>query len=169
MKSVSIGELAEMLGVCTKTLRRWHTTGKLIPDFITLGNHRRYLLSSVIPLLGLPEDNTSNDRINVCYSRVSSSPQKDDLERQTSRLKDYTETNKINAEFIQDIGSGINYRKQGLQRLLRLIISSKVNVIYVTHRDRLMRFGFELIESISLIFGTKIVVVNNSLATEESF
>jgi predicted site-specific integrase-resolvase len=169
MKSVSIGELAEMLGVCTKTLRRWHAEGKLIPDFITPGSHRRYLLSSIVPILGLPVDKNNSDRINICYSRVSSSPQKDDLERQAQRLKEYTKTNKIKAEEIQDIGSGINYRKQGLQRLLRLIISSKVNVIYVTHRDRLMRFGFELIESIASIFGTRIVVVNSSIATEESF
>ncbi len=169
MKSVSIGELAEMLGVCTKTLRRWHADGKLIPDFITFGGHRRYYLKSIVGLLGLPESSPDPARINICYSRVSSAEQKDDLQRQTEKLQDYTKQNGIVAESIKDVGSGINYRKQGLRRLIHLIISSKVNTIYITHRDRLLRFGFELVESIASMYGTNIVIIQDSLATQESF
>lgn len=63
---------------------------------------------------------------------------------------------------ISDLGSGINYKKKGLKRLLALILDSKIDCIMITHKDRLLRFGFQLIETICEFFGTRIEILDNS-------
>jgi predicted site-specific integrase-resolvase len=65
-------------------------------------------------------------------------------------------------KIISDIGSGINYRKKGLSELLTLISTNQVNTLYIVHKDRLVRFGYELIEQICKIHDVEIEIINQS-------
>jgi predicted site-specific integrase-resolvase len=141
---ISIGETAELLGVSVGTLRRWDREGALTSDNRTAGNHRRYWLGRVLSKLGkqLPGD----DGLTVCYARVSSHDQKADLERQGEKLLEHcAEAGLERTLLIKDLGSGLNYRKAGLKKLLRLLLSGKVSHLVINYKDRLLRFGSELI------------------------
>jgi len=165
MKYLSISETALMLGVSTKTLRRWENNKKFIPEYRTIGNHRRYSINQIKKLIN-PKYEIKN-KLNICYSRVSSHGQKQDLVRQEEYLLNYCKNNKIeNVKSIKDLGSGINFKKKGLKTLINLIINYEIDTIYLTYKDRLLRMGYELIVSIAEEFNTKIVVINQ---VEESF
>lgn len=152
---LSIGAAAKRLGVAVVTLRRWEKLGKLVSVFRTVGDHRRFLMRDVLAMIGKKE------KINICYARVSSHDQKKDLETQSAFLTRYCAEQGVKAELIQDLGSGLNFKKKGLNRLLSLILSGCVDTIYVSNKDRLLRFGSELIVSISRHFGTKIVFIED--------
>ena len=118
-QSLSIGEASTMLSVSISTLRRWHGNGKLIPQFLTFGNHRRYLLAQI---LLITNPNKANEkRINIGYARVSSHDQKKYLITQETRLSEYCNEKFENHEIIKDLGSGLNYKKRGIKQLINLI------------------------------------------------
>jgi len=126
-KSISIGEVAEILGVCVTTLRIWNKEKRLVPAFRTKGGHRRYLLKDILNLI---HKNKTEKRINVGYARVSSHDQKEDLKRQTKTLEKELEVQNNSYQIIEDLGSGLNFKKRGLKTLINLIISSKINKIW---------------------------------------
>lgn len=140
MSKLSISEAAKIKGVSTSTLRRWELEGKLIPER-TVSGHRRYDLSQ---LLGIKSELS----YTIGYCRVSSYDQKDDLVRQKQVLELFCAQNGWQYQIIEDLGSGLNYSKKGLKRLIKLIVDSKVERLVVTHKDRLLRFGSELIFSL---------------------
>ncbi|NMG21616.1 IS607 family transposase [Brasilonema bromeliae] len=154
---IGVKEAAELLGVSTKTIRRWEAEGK-IKSVRTEGGHRRFEISQ---LLGTKTDGS----LTIGYARVSSYEQKQDLERQVIVLETYCAKHGWCFEIIQDLGSGLNYRKKGLIRLIKLICSYQVERLVVTHKDRLLRFGSELIFTICEIFGVEVIVINR---TEDS-
>ncbi|MEA3315466.1 MAG: IS607 family transposase, partial [Campylobacterota bacterium] len=94
------------------------------------------------------------------YARVSSSDQKKDLERQKQLLELYCATNGWDFELLSDLGSGINYNKKGLKKLINSIIDDEVGRIVITHKDRLLRFGAELIFSICEAKEVEVVIIN---------
>ena len=153
---VSIGELSLMLGVSIVTLRRWNKSGELMPCFVTFGGHRRYSVDKIKTLFGFEE---KKERLTVAYARVSSHDQKEDLKRQEERLNEVIR-DIPRSILISDLGSGINFKKKGLKKLIYLIITGQVEKIIITHKDRLIRFGFEMIEKIASHFGTKIEILN---------
>lgn len=124
---------ATRLGVSTKTLERWLDEGK-IKAIITPGGQRRYDLDSVIP-------SGSRERKTVLYARVSSRVQKPDLVTQI----DFLQSRYPDCEVIQDIGSGLNYRRKGFLALLERVLSNDVGLVVIAHKDRLCRFGFDLV------------------------
>ena len=85
---------------------------------------------------------------------------KDDLERQKQVLENYCAAQGWTFELVADLGSGMNYRKRGLQKLLNDIISSNVGRLVLNHKDRLLRFGAELVFAICEIKGVEIVILN---------
>lgn len=157
MSKLSISEAAKIKGVSPSTLRRWESEGKLIPER-TANGHRRYDLAQ---LLGVKAELS----YTIGYCRVSSHDQKKDLERQKEVVELFCSQNGWQFEIIEDLGSGLNYSKKGLQRLIRLIVDSKVERLVITNKDRLLRFGSELIFSLCEHFGTEIVIINR---TEDS-
>jgi putative resolvase len=157
MSKLSIGEAAKLKGVSISTLRRWEAEGKLVPER-TANGHRRYELSQ---LLGIKSELS----YTIGYCRVSSHDQKEDLVRQKQVLELFCASSGWQFEIIEDLGSGLNYSKKGLKRLIRLIVDSKVERLVLTHKDRLLRFGSELIFSLCEHFGTEVVVINR---TEDS-
>lgn len=165
MKILSISEASLFLGISKTTLRRWDLSGYLKPKYRTKGNHRKYDISDLKHLINEKED--KKEKYNVLYSRVSSLGQKQDLTYQKEILKQYSEENGIkNIKEISDLGSGINFQKKGLKELIKLILNSEIETIYLTHKDRLLRFGTELIISICEEFNTKIKFLDKK---EESF
>jgi putative resolvase len=129
MKRIAgISEAAEVLGVSVPTLRRWETAGKLLAEH-TAGGHRRYDLAKLRPELFRAEEKKSS-RKTVAYarvsSRVSSHDQKDDLERQKQVLELYCARQGWTFDVMADLGSGMNYHKKGLKRLLTGIVDDQV-------------------------------------------
>ena len=153
----SISKAAIELGVSVSTLRRWESEGKLVPQR-TKGNQRRY---SAEQIMGLARKVTPKpDRITLAYARVSSSDQKKDLERQKNVLEMYCAAQGWNFELISDLGSGMNYRKKGLQSLLEKLLNGQIERLVITHKDRLLRFGAELIFSVCEMKGVEVVIIN---------
>ena len=101
------------------------------------------------------------------YCRVSSNKQKDDLERQIENMKLYLTAQGKSFEIISDIGSGINYKKKGLQELLKRISGNQVEKVVVLYKDRLLRFGFELVEYIASLYHCEIEIIDHTEKTEQ--
>ena len=150
---VKIGEASKMLGVNPQTLRRWEDGGFIQPAKRTPKGTRLY---SVQQLLGAKDMQYPT----VAYARVSSRDQKEDLERQHVVLESYCNKNGWQTEIIRDLGSGMNYKKKGLLRLLELIVHGQVSRLVITHKDRLLRFGAELIFRICELKGIEVVIIN---------
>lgn len=154
---VSISKAAQELGVHEATLRRWETAGKIQVERTPKG-HRRYQLAS---LQGFnPKAIAPSSRLTLCYARVSSHDQKKDLVCQKAVLESFCAAHGWTHEVIEDLGSGLNYQKKGLKKLIKAICSGTVGRLVITHKDRLMRFGAELIFSLCESFGTEIVIIN---------
>jgi predicted site-specific integrase-resolvase len=153
---VGVGEAAKVLGVSISTLRRWEKKNRLIPDH-TPGGHRRYDLAKLKP----EYFHTAQDhRHTVAYARVSSHDQKNDLERQKQVLELYCAKQGWTFEVVSDLGSGMNYHKKGLKRLLNTILDEKVGRLVITHKDRLLRFGAELVFAICEAKQVEVVILN---------
>ena len=147
MSYVTTKKACEILGVCSNTLRNWDRSGK-IKTIRTPGGQRLYDLSSILHEEGR----------RIIYARVSSRNQKDDLKGQIEHLRSRYPTH----ELIEDFGSGLNFKRKGFRALLDGIMQEEISEIVVAHKDRLCRFGFELIEYIANKNNCKIVVLSDS-------
>lgn len=164
MNYYSIGEFANKLNITTQTLRNWDKEGKLKPHHVSDGKHRYYSEEQLQQILRLP---FKKEKKIIGYCRVSSNKQKNDLERQIKNVKTYMIAKGYRFEIIQDIGSGINYNNKGLNQLLDMITNGEVEKVVILYKDRLVRFGFELIENLCNKYGTTIEIIDNTEKTEE--
>jgi len=155
---ITIGEASEILGVSISTLRRWDKEGRLIPEKTASGRHRRYDISKLKP--EQYRQQALETRKTIAYARVSSQDQKSDLERQKQVLELYCARQGWTYELISDLGSGMNYHKKGLKRFLHGILSEKVGRVVITHKDRLLRFGAELIFALCEAKQVEVVILN---------
>jgi len=155
---LSAGQLAKELGVHIETIRRWDRDGK-IKAVRTTGGHRRFELNQVKAMLD--NEKLKDKKITVIYARVSTPNKKDDLNRQIERLESFCMAKGWEYKTISDIGSGINYNKKGLQKLIEMIISNQIKRVVINYKDRLVGFGYELIEKICNLKGVEIVVVSS--------
>ncbi|MDP4146211.1 MAG: IS607 family transposase [Bacillota bacterium] len=137
MKYYAIGEFAELIGKTEQTLRNWDKNGTLKPHHVAESGHRYYSVEQANHFLGLKNSGKKLNRKVVGYCRVSSAKQKDDLERQIENVKSY------------------------------MITNSEVEKVVVLYKDRLLRFGFEIIENICNNYGTVIEIIDNTEGTEE--
>ncbi len=152
---IKAGEASKILGVTIQTLRRWEKTGQLLPDKKTEGGTRYYNIES---LLGVSV--ATETTLTYAYARVSSADQKQDLERQKQLLSTYCTVHGWTFEVIADLGSGMNYQKKGLKNLLDAILAKKIKRLVITHKDRLLRFGAELIFTLCEIHNVEVVIIN---------
>jgi putative resolvase len=153
---VGIGEAAKILGVSIETLRRWEQAGKIKSER-TPNGHRRYDTSKLIRTSNIP---FVQSRKTIAYARVSSHDQKEDLERQKKVLEMYCASQGFTFEILSDLGSGMNYQKKGLKKLILEILSEQVGRLVITHKDRLLRFGAELIFAICAAKEVEVIIIN---------
>ena len=163
MSLMSIGKFSKEIGISINHLRLLHKTGELVPVKITKGGTRYYSDKQLNDYLGLNE----KDKKVILYARVSTKQQKDDLENQIKNLKEYAYSKGYSFEIISDIGSGINYKKEGLKKLLEKINNSEISKIVVLYKDGLISFGFELIEFLANINNIEIEIIDNTAISKE--
>ena len=162
----SIGKFSKETGISISTLRRWDKENIYKPTFVTEGGTRYYSEDQLNTIIsGSSEINKSKKIIGYC--RVSSQKQKDDLERQVENVKTYMLAKGYSFEIITDIGSGINYNKKGLNKLLDMVSNNQVDKIVIMYKDRLVRFGYELLENICMKHNSTIEIIDNTERTEE--
>ena len=169
-KFVGGKEASKILGVHQRTLYQWDEK-KWIETIRTPGGKRLYNVEKYLKDNGIDKnkykdcdiidvsDISDNDdeKLNISYVRVSSMGQKDDLERQKEIIREKYPEHLM----IQDIGSGVNLNKRGIRKIIRLAIAGRVNEVVVAYKDRLARFGYELIEDLIKEYsGGKIIIVN---------
>jgi len=147
-------EAARILGVHPNSLRKWADNGE-INCIRTKSGQRRYDVDSYI--------GKSTTSTTICYCRVSSHKQRDDLERQVEFLRNQYP----NAEFVRDIGSGLNFKRKGLKTILERAMSGINITLVVAHRDRLARSGIDLIRQVIEQNGGKLVVLDETLLSPE--
>jgi len=155
VKYVTSRVACEQLGLHANTLRKYADEGS-IEIIKTPSGQRKYNVDKFLGVAG--------KRTLVCYCRVSSYKQKDDLQRQVEYMGDKYP----HAEIVKDIGSGLNYKRKGLKALLQRAMSGESITLMVAHRDRLARFGIELItQVIESNGGTVVVLKQDSLSPEQ--
>lgn len=150
-KFVKPNEAVRTLGVCHRTLRRWEAEGK-INTIRTPAGQRRYDIEKFVK----EESEEGRRRATVIYARVSTRPQQSDLNRQVERLSAIYPS----AEVVKEVGGGLNLRRKGLIALLGRVLRGDIKTIVVAHKDRLARFGFDIIEWMCKEFDCEIVVLN---------
>lgn len=150
----SAKQILEMYQITAQTLYNWRNSKKIEFKKLPSGSY-----------VYLPLINSSPNKKNVLYARVSNTKQKEDLTRQVQLLRQYMVSKgiKVDEEFI-DIASGMNEDRKDFNKLLKLCLEGSVDTIFITYKDRLTRFGFGYFESILKELGTNIEVVN---ATKE--
>lgn len=152
---VSIGKAAKAAGVTVTTLREWDKAGKVVSER-TPGGHRRYEIESV---LSYANRNKNCDKITVIYVRISKAMDPAELGKQKQILQLYCASKGWKYRTIEDIGSGLNYNRQGLLELIKLIETNQLERIVLNYKDRLMRFGNELIKEICKYHNVEIVTI----------
>lgn len=151
-------DFAEKIGVTVKTLQNWDNDGTLKAQR-TPTNRRYYTEEQYLDYIG---QGKSSQRKVVAYARVSNAGQKDDLANQVEFLRNYANGKGIILdEVITDIGSGLNYKRKKWNQLLDSIMSNEIDTVYITYKDRFIRFGYDWFEKLAHKFNTQIVVLNN--------
>ena len=162
-KYYTINQFSKILGVTPQTLRNGDRSGKRLPHHTSGNGYRYYSSEQLNQIRGVKP----KKRTVIGYCRVSSHKQKDDLERQIENVRNYLIAQGKPFEIITDIGSGINYNKKGLQNLIEKIVNNEVEKIVVLYKDRLLRFGFEMLEYVAGLYGCEIEIIDNTQKTEQ--
>ena len=159
MFMIRLNEMAKRLNVSVKTLQRWDREGILVAKR-TPTDRRYYTEDQYLEYIGSP---TKSKRKTIAYVRVSSANQKDDLRNQITFIRNYVNAKgEILDDVIEDIGSGLNYnRKHWNNLLLNQIPKGEIEKIYITYKDRFVRFGFDWFERFCNHYNCEIVVINN--------
>ena len=158
---ISIGKLAKEIGVCPQTLRNLEREGR-ITSARTSGGHRRYDALEIKKQIIQDKTNITNNKKTILYARVSTSGQKQDLQRQKDILEQYSVANGYSFEIIEDIGSGLNYNRKGFLKIIEMIECQEIHRIVLNYQDRLIRFGFEIFEKICNMHNVKIDIINQT-------
>ncbi|SAI85003.1 IS607-like element ISC1904 family transposase [Saccharolobus solfataricus] len=151
-------EACQRLGISYATLREYVKKGYIKPVILQSGKWR-FREEDVERLMGI-----IRKRKVILYARVSSSTQKDDLANQVKYLEEQV---KEYDQVITDIGSGLNMKRKGFLKLLKMILNNEVSRVVIAYPDRLVRFGFEILEEVCKAHGCEIVVINQEDKEEE--
>jgi len=154
----SVGEFSKLVGKSVRTLQRWDKDGVLIAHRSTT-NRRYYTPDQYNLALGLEPEKPPKKVF--CYTRVSGSDQKNDLESQKSALSQFVIANGIAVdEWFSDIGSGLNYQRKSFNQILEQVEQHEVGKIIIAHKDRWVRFGYEWFEQFCKRHDCEIIVIN---------
>lgn len=155
-----IGDFAKLAGVSVSTLRRWEGEGRVIPER-TLGNQRIYTDEHLAQVRNLDKEKRIAPTNTIIYCRVSSSGQKQDLARQVAAMESFCLSQGVAiTEVVTEIGGGLNFKRPKFLKIIKSAIAGEIKFLYVAHKDRLCRFGFELVEQIVQWGGGEIIIAN---------
>ena len=164
MKFYSAKTVTKILGVTAQTLRNWDKENKLKPTYVKSNGYRYYSEESI---LAYTQERKTKKNLNVIgYTRVYKENEIE-LSKQKENIEKYLKEKYEHYEIIEDIGSGINYNKPGLLKLIEKINKKEVDVIVVLYKDRLLRFGFELVEHFASLNNVKIEVLDKIDKTQD--
>ena len=168
MKRYKVGEFAKLLNVTVKTLQNWDKQGTL-KAYRTPTNQRFYTEEQLNQILNLSNSNQMEKQgLKIGYCRVSTHNQKNNLKNQEEYLRSYTNAKGVILdEVFTDIGSGINYNRKDFNKILELVEAGEVSEIYVTYKDRFVRFGFDWFNNFCEKHGTKIIILNQPSTSPE--
>lgn len=164
IRKYSIGQFAKLINRTEQTLRNWDKNGKLKPAYIDKDTGYRYYTDEQLKIYN---GEKVKDKQIIGYCRVSSQKQKEALNRQIENVKTYMYAKGYQFSIISDIGSGINYQNKGLNKLVNMVLNEEVSKIVILYKDRLVRFGYELIENICQSKGVDIEIIDNTERTDE--
>lgn len=165
-KVYNVTDFAEMIGKSVKTLQRWDRDG-VLKAYRSPSNRRYYTHTQYLQYMGVKSGDIQ--RINVIYARVSTRNQKEDLQNQLEFLRKYTLNLGIPiGNVYTDYGSGLNYNRKNWNALIDDCFDRKIDTIYISHKDRFIRFGFDWIQNLlERLTGTKIYVIENVTTTPQ--
>ena len=165
MKYYSAKTVTKILGVTAQTLRNWDKENKLKPTYVKSNGYRYYSEESI---LAYTQERKTKKNLNVIgYTRVYKENEIE-LSKQKENIEKYLKERYEHYEIIEDIGSGINYNKLGLLKLIEKINKKEVDVIVVLYKDRLLRFGFELVEHFASLNNVRIEVLDKIDKTQDA-
>lgn len=168
MKQYKVGEFAKLINVTVKTLQNWDKQGTL-KAYRTPTNQRFYTEEQLNQILNLSNSNQIEKQgLKIGYCRVSTHNQKSSLQNQEDYLRNYTNAKGVILdEVFTDIGSGINYNRKNFNKILELVEAGEVSEIYVTYKDRFVRFGFDWFNTFCEKHAAKIIVLNQPSTSPE--
>lgn len=163
-QSYKVNEVADILNVSTKTIRKYDAQGILHAER-TVGNHRAIMRDELLRFLkdkGMLYDDSGEGRRDIVYARVSSHDQKNhgDLDRQALFLVENV-PDMQNPLILKEVGSGLDDKRKKLQEVLKMVSNGEVRNVYITYRDRLTRFGFHYLQTMFHACGTNIIIVKD--------
>jgi putative resolvase len=164
MNTYTIAQFAQRIGVSVKTLQRWDREGRLRPSR-TPGNRRVYTDEHLYQIL---PGRRAADRATVVYMRVSSQAQKPDLANQRTVLEQFCGAHGLTVtQGVSEIGGGLNFKRPKFLALVDRIVTNQVATVVIAHKDRLMRFGFELLTHLCRTHGCELLVLNTETLSPE--
>lgn len=162
----SVGEAAKRIGRSVKTLQRWDREG-VLRAIRTPSGRRAYTLDMLRAALGVADEPAS--RTPVAYLRVSSQAQRPDLKNQRRVVEDFCVAKGLaNVEFVEEIGGGLNFRRKEFLSLVDRIVAGQVSHLILAHKDRLARFGFELLLHLCATHNCEVLVINSEQLSPEA-
>jgi predicted site-specific integrase-resolvase len=157
----SIGKFAKLINKHVRTLQRWDNEGIYKPVMYTPKGRKQYSHEQYLEFIN-NQSSIVDEKQTIIYCRVSSFNQKDDLKSQISFIEEYCLNNQIHIdEVYSDIGSGLNYKRKNFIKLVNEITKNKIKKLIIAHKDRLVRFGFELIEELCIENNVELIVIND--------
>lgn len=165
MKSTySPQEFGQLIGRKTKTLQKWDREG-ILKAHRSPTNRRYYTHDQYLTYRGLV---AQEQGLTIAYARVSGLAQKPDLANQLKALEAYCHHHTIKVdEWMQDIGSGLNYKRKQFNRLMEMVELGQVRRLVIAHRDRLVRFGYGYFEAFCERHNTEMVVIDGETLSPE--
>jgi predicted site-specific integrase-resolvase len=165
MSTYTVSEFSKIVGVSVNTLQRWDREGRLKPNR-TPSNRRIYTDKDVSLALG--SKLSQADRKIVGYVRVSSQAQKPDMENQARTLTSFCIASGISVnEWVKEVGGGLNFSRPKFTKIIDGIVTGRIECLVVAHKDRLSRFGFELIQHLCDTHDCRLVVMDNESVSPE--
>jgi putative resolvase len=157
----SIGKFAKMINKHVRTLQRWDNENIFKPAKYTPKGRKLYSHEQYLEFINKNFSFNDTEKETVIYCRVSSFGQKEDLKSQLAFVEEYCTINQIHVDsFLTDIGSGLNYKRKNFLKLINDITKQNINKVIIAHKDRLVRFGFELIEELCKENNVELIVIN---------
>ena len=157
-EGLTLGQAAKYLGRHPKTLQAWDRDGRF-RAVRSPGGRRRYLKRDLDALLG--KISIDGPRRAIAYCRVSSQAQRPDLKNQRQVVEQFCLAKGLgNVEYIEEVGGGLNFKRPRFLEVVDAVVAGAVGVLVVAHKDRLSRFGFDLLLHLCATHHCDLQVIN---------